>query len=80
MAAAYTLVEIAHWHRAFNRILRREPHKRIKPLDCFGCLSFWISIPATFAPTTWIDKGTIIAATAVIAHFIGKQITESKLK
>lgn len=80
LATAYILVEILGWHRAIKRILGLKPERRIKPLDCFGCLAFWISIGLVFAPEAWLAKPIIVTATAVLGYKIGKRITEWKLK
>lgn len=78
LCASFILVEVVGWHLKIKKWLKITG--RIKPLDCFACLSFWISIVLLFVPTKFINLALIPAVTAIIGQALGKIITDWKLK
>lgn len=80
LEVAFILVEVARWHIPIKRLLRLPADKRLKPLDCFPCLSMWVCVALVFTPAQIIDKAFLIATTAVFGQIIGKTLTEWKLK
>jgi hypothetical protein len=75
---AFILVEMVKWQNVIKKVFRR--NGRVKPFDCFACLSFWVALVVIFVPAPIIDLAIIPATTAIVGQIIGRIITEWKLK
>lgn len=54
-----------------NRLLRREPDSRIKPLDCSLCLSFWLGLTYAILAGVSFPRVAFVCLAASQAHFWG---------
>jgi hypothetical protein len=67
---AYYFVNVALLANTIKKYLKYPPYKRLKPLDCVTCLSFWVACVLYFLP---IEVSQFIIITFG-AGFIGTRI------
>jgi len=66
---AYTFVEVLGVHKVIKRFYNYAPGRRLKPLDCVGCMSFWSCIALMILPEHY---STVIATLLGAAYLGGK--------
>ena len=77
---SFILTEILKWHIWIKKVYDIPMHKRIKPFDCFMCLSTWLCLGFLFVPIYILTKAFYVFMTMVLSYWIGTIITENKLK
>jgi hypothetical protein len=67
---AFTFVEVLGVHKVIKRLYNFAPGRRLKPLDCVSCMSFWMCILLLILP----NQCSIIIATLFGAAYLGGKI------
>jgi hypothetical protein len=66
---AFTFVEVLGVHKVIKRFYNFAPGRRLKPLDCVTCMSFWSCIVLLILPD---QCSTVVAALLGAAYLGGK--------
>lgn len=75
---AFMLVHVFQVSFYIKKIIwgNKKTFKRVKPFDCYPCLTFWICSIAHFWNGFTIDSTIYIMATYVVASLINKIIEQ----
>ena len=68
--SAFTFVEVLGVHKIIKRFYNYPPGKRLKPLDCVFCMSFWMCILLLLLP----DQCSNIIATILGSAYLASKI------
>jgi hypothetical protein len=66
---AFTFVEVLGVHKVIKRFYNYAPGRRLKPLDCVTCMSFWMCILLLILPN---ECSNVVAALLGAAYLGGK--------
>ena len=66
---AFTFVEVLGVHKVIKRFYNYAPGRRLKPLDCVTCMSFWSCVVLLILPN---QCSTVVAALFGAAYLGGK--------
>jgi len=67
---SFYFIEVAGISDKLKQWLRFKPYQRLKPLDCFICLSVWVAAILYFAPVEVVNFVFICFSAGCIANLI----------
>jgi hypothetical protein len=67
---SFYFIEVAGIADKLKQWLKFKAHQRLKPLDCFICLSVWVAALLYFAPVEVVNFVFVCFSAGCIANFI----------
>lgn len=65
---SYNFVVINSLAKVMKKVLQMQHYQRVKPFDCFYCLSAWASLALYFTPDAVLYPFAVFFITATIAY------------